>query len=96
MASRPDPISLGTREILDATHGRWQSILVELGADHKYLTPTHGPCPFCGGKDRYRFIDDGTGRWLCGQCGHGDGFDFIQRMDGTNFAGACRRIKQIQ
>lgn len=29
----------------------------------------HGPCPVCGGKDRFRFDDkDGRGTWFCGQC----------------------------
>lgn len=29
----------------------------------------HGPCPVCGGKDRFRFDDkDGRGTWFCSQC----------------------------
>lgn len=38
----------------------------------------HGPCPVCGGKDRFRFDDKaGRGTWFCNQCGHGDGLDLV-------------------
>ncbi|HDF2329016.1 TPA: AAA family ATPase [Morganella morganii] len=38
----------------------------------------HGPCPACGGKDRFRFDDKaGRGTWFCNQCGHGDGLDLV-------------------
>ena len=32
--------------------GRWEGILLALGVDPVFLKKTHGPCPFCGGKDR--------------------------------------------
>ncbi|EGO0679184.1 hypothetical protein ITK59_004563, partial [Salmonella enterica] len=53
--------------------GQWGNILKRLGI----TVPAggqHGPCPVCGGKDRFRFDDkNGRGTWFCNQCGHGDG-----------------------
>lgn len=50
-----------------------------------------GPCPFCGGKDRFnvKTTHDGIDLWLCRQCGDGkyhDAIDFIQRRDGRTFS----------
>jgi putative DNA primase/helicase len=46
----------------------------------------HGPCPICGGKDRFRFDDkDRRGTWICNQCGAGDGFSLAQKVNGWTF-----------
>lgn len=50
-----------------------------------------GPCPFCGGKDRFnvKTTHDGIDLWVCRQCGDGKYHDviaFIQRRDGRTFA----------
>ena len=49
-----------------------------------------GPCPFCGGTDRFNVKqDDGGDLWICRQCGDGkyhDVIDFLQRRDGRTFA----------
>ncbi len=59
--------------------GRWDSISLACGMDKKYLRKKHGPCPCCGGVDRFRFDDkNGDGTFYCNQCGSGDGFKFIQ------------------
>lgn len=61
--------------------GKWHDILSRLGVDGKYLTGKHGPCPFCGGKDRFRFDDKhGKGGWICSACGAGDGFSLVSRI----------------
>src|SRR5690554_5454604 len=58
--------------------GKWPGILSRLGVDESFLLNRHGPCPNCGGKDRYRFSDqEGTGSYYCSQCGPGDGFDLL-------------------
>ncbi|MFB6347853.1 primase-helicase zinc-binding domain-containing protein [Moraxella sp. ZJ142] len=45
----------------------------------------HQPCPLCGGKDRFRCDDkNGTGSWICNQCGAGDGFSLVERYTGTS------------
>lgn len=49
-----------------------------------------GPCPFCGGKDRFNVkTAEGGDLWICRQCGDGkyhDVIDFLQRRDGRTFA----------
>lgn len=54
--------------VLREFNGAWRSTLEGYGCQ----LPSgrhHGPCPVCGGKDRFRFDDkDGRGTWFCGQC----------------------------
>lgn len=70
----------------DAMIGRWRSALVEFGVDEALLTNRHGPCPMCGGKDRFRFDDkDGSGSWICNGCGSGDGFKLLIAVTGKPF-----------
>lgn len=58
---------------LDRATGHWFAILTALGIDKKYLQDVHGPCPLCGGKDRFRWDDrQGRGTYYCSHCG-GDG-----------------------
>ena len=73
--------------------GRWRSILPALGIDSRMLVNKHGPCPVCGGTDRFRFDDkDGSGSWICNQCGSGDGLELVKRFRGVDFLGACALI----
>jgi putative DNA primase/helicase len=84
-----------TRTANDAV-GRWPGILQKLGIDQRFLLNKHGPCPVCGGKDRYRFDDkDGRGTWICSFCGAGDGFALLQRVFGWNFSHAAREVDRI-
>ena len=54
---------------------------------HKASTRTmHGPCPKCGGTDRF-FVSQGV--WGCNQCGAtGDVISLIQLTEGLDFMGA--------
>lgn len=80
----------------DAARGKWKGILLELGVERSALNPKHGPCPFCGGKDRYRWDDkDGSGSFFCSQCGSGNGFDMLKRLKGWDFAAAAKEIDAI-
>lgn len=80
----------------DEAVGRWPGILQALGVDHQFLRNKHGPCPACGGKDRYRFDDkDGRGTWLCSFCGAGDGFALLQRIFGWSFGHTAREVDRI-
>ena len=39
----------------------------------------HQPCPICGGSDRFRCDDkNGTGSWICNQCGAGTGYTLVR------------------
>lgn len=83
--------------ITDAAKGRWPGILSALGLPSSFLTGRHGPCPFCQGRDRFRFSDrDGDGRWFCNQCAPGgeDGMALVQRLRGVDFAQAARIVRQ--
>lgn len=55
-----------------------------------------GPCPFCGGTDRFvlKHTSDGW-RWLCRHCTNGKYFDvvdYIQRREGLDFKAAVRLL----
>jgi len=53
-----------------------------------------GPCPFCGGQDRFRvqpYYPNG-GRWLCRHCTEGkwrDAIAYVMRRDNLDFKTAC-------
>lgn len=65
--------------VREAASGRWGSILRALGVQEQFLDRRHGPCPACGGRDRFRFDDkNGSGSFYCSHCGAGDGFTLIQ------------------
>ena len=52
--------------ILEKARGRWPYILESLDICASYLKDKHGPCPVCGGKDRFRFDNkDGLGTFYC-------------------------------
>lgn len=55
----------------------------------------HGPCPVCGGNDRFRVQPNQgkTGRYACRQCGiHGDGIDYLRNIKGLTFQEACKEL----
>ena len=73
--------------VLEQARGRWPSIFDELGIQVQ-TNGLHGPCPVCGGKDRFRFDDkQGRGTWFCNQCRpkSGDGLALIQKVKGWEF-----------
>ena len=73
-------------KITDAANGKWRELLPNFGYHPPSNPKLHGPCPFCGGKDRFRFDDrDGTGSWFCNQCGSGDGIDMVRNLTGRTF-----------
>lgn len=80
----------------DRAQGRWAGILSAIGIESNHLRPKHGPCPMCGGKDRFRFDDKGgRGTWICSRCGAGDGVDLVMRKSGCDFKEAARRIESV-
>lgn len=78
---------LNAAEIHQALADRWSFVLESLGIEAKYLRNRHGPCPACGGTDRYRFDNRrGRGDFYCNGCGSGDGFTLLQRVYGWSFS----------
>ncbi|UVK55103.1 toprim domain-containing protein [Mesorhizobium sp. AR02] len=75
---------------------RWHGILGALGVPSSHLTGKHGPCPMCGGKDRFRFDNkDGKGTFYCSQCGAGDGVQFAMKFLGLEFKEAAVEIENV-
>lgn len=69
---------------IDRAVGRWPEILSQLGIDPSHLRNRHGPCPICGGKDRFRFDDKGgTGSWYCEGCEPRSGYGIHLAMNWT-------------
>jgi putative DNA primase/helicase len=82
--------------VRDIAKGRWKEILPALGIDPKFLQNRHGPCPICGGDDRFRWDDQyGQGGFICSQCGGGDGFRLAGRVTGQTFKQLADKVEEI-
>lgn len=83
-------------DIMKLANGKWPSILTSMGMADTVVSGKHGPCPMCGGKDRFRMIsNEGPARWICNQCGSGDGMDLLMAFKGYNFKEAANDIRPI-
>jgi len=81
---------------VDAARGRWVGVLTALGIDETFLRNRHGPCPMCGGVDRFRFDDkEGNGTWFCNSCGSGRGIELVMKLRGCSFRDACDAIDGV-
>ncbi|WP_373824011.1 toprim domain-containing protein [Neisseria dentiae] len=82
-----------------AAAGRWPEIHAALGIPPQYLNPRkHCPCPYCGGKDRYRYTDhQSSGAFICNQCTPqgGSGFDLLMLVFGYDFTTAAREVAAL-
>ena len=83
--------------IHDQAAGKWRSLLSQiLKLDDATLSGKHGPCPMCGGKDRWRFDDKGgKGTWICSNCGSGTGIDLVMRMLDVPFIQAVKLVQEL-
>lgn len=80
----------------EAAVGKWPGILLALGVDDKFLGKKHSACPFCGGADRFRFDDkNGSGSFICSQCGAGSGMEFAMRHLGASFKEAAASVDRV-
>jgi putative DNA primase/helicase len=81
---------------VERARGRWREILTQFGISPGFLVNKHGPCPLCGGKNRFRFDDkDGTGSFYCNQCGAGAGVMLLRKLRRWSYAEACDEIDKI-
>lgn len=80
---------------IERARGRWPGILTALGVDKRFLVNRHGPCPFCGGKDRFRFDDKGEGSHFCSGCGAGYGLAFLEKFHKWDFKTAADAVDKI-
>jgi putative DNA primase/helicase len=90
MLAKREPLS-------DRCRGRWRDILLQLGAvDARLLDGKHHPCPWCGGKDRWRWTNHtDLGGFICNRCGRGTGADIVMRSLGLDFKRAAERIETV-
>lgn len=86
------------REVKRRSAGGWSQLLPQCGIDVP-VRDGHGPCPICGGTDRFHFIDDHDGgEWHCRQCdapNHGDGLDLIARANSINITEAAEMVAVV-
>jgi len=81
-------------EACHRAHGRWTEILRGLGVDERILAKRNGPCPLCGGTDRFQYTDKfGEGNYHCRHCGAGGGFKLLQAVFGIDFSAALGRVE---
>jgi putative DNA primase/helicase len=83
----------------ERAHGRWRRILPAIGIDDRFLSGRNCPCPICGGRDRFRYIDrkDADGMWVCNQCTPRPrpAIDLVIAFTGKPFREAARVIDDI-
>lgn len=81
--------------VRDVAFGKWPGLLRGFGLTERQLSGKHGPCPVCGGTDRFRFDNkDGRGTFFCSHCGSGDGFALLGLIKGWSFKESAREIEQ--
>ena len=79
-----------------AAKGKWRGILLHLGIPSESLRNKHGPCPMCGGDDRFRWDNkEGRGTFICNQCGAGDGMKLAVDFTGRPFPEVAGQIDVI-
>lgn len=88
---------IDAKALIQRCHGRWIGIFHAMGMNVRD-DGKHEGCPVCGnGRNSHRFrIDkDGSGRWICTQCGSGSGVTLVMRYLGCNFSEALEKIQSI-
>ncbi|MEL5856955.1 DUF927 domain-containing protein [Aeromonas veronii] len=82
-------------DVASVACGHWPDLLAAVGIDIP-RRGKHGPCPACGGKDRFRLDDRaGRGTWICNQCGSGDGLDLVCRVLSTTPKAAAELLAPL-
>jgi putative DNA primase/helicase len=82
--------------VLEQAKGRWPGILGHLDLPERFLRPTHGPCPLCGGTNRFRFDNkEGRGTYFCSGCGPGDGIGLVMKSLNLEFRPALDRVREV-
>lgn len=71
--------------------GKWSDILINLGYNRKYFTGKHTSCPYCDGKDRWRWNRQKE-YGICNQCGPHQPADLAMSITGLDFIGIRDKI----
>ncbi|WP_368893398.1 DUF927 domain-containing protein [Kluyvera ascorbata] len=83
------------RQVSDAAAGRWPDILSLMGIDVPASPRAQVACPVCGGKDRFRFDDDGRGAHFCNNCGAGDGLELVKKVNSCDATRAAQLVADV-
>ncbi|WP_236525878.1 DUF5906 domain-containing protein [Escherichia coli] len=83
------------RQVISASENNWPHVLGCLNINVPDSPRRHAPCPACGGKDRFRFDDNGRGSFICNQCGAGDGLDLIKRVNNCDTTEAALLVADV-
>ncbi|HFZ8993818.1 TPA: toprim domain-containing protein [Citrobacter freundii] len=82
-------------EVTAAAAGQWPSVLAGLNIDVPDSPRKHVACPACGGRDRFRFDDNGRGAHFCNGCGAGDGLDLIRKVNRCTATEAAQMVAGV-
>lgn len=86
-------------ELKARARGHWiETIFPALGITVPPSPTRHGPCPVCGGRDRFRCDDrGGEGTFYCNGCRQhsGDGLALVSRVKGCDFHSAVRLVADV-
>ncbi|WP_159340043.1 MULTISPECIES: TOPRIM and DUF927 domain-containing protein [Leclercia] len=83
------------RQVSDAAAGRWPDVLSLMGIDVPASPRAQVACPACGGKDRFRFDDDGRGAHFCNVCGAGDGLELVKKVNSCDATRAAQLVADV-
>ena len=89
-SNEPSPVDKAHDQFL----GQWSTVLSNYGCQLP-AGRKHGPCPVCGGKDRFRFDDkNGRGTWYCSQCepSSGGGLMLLSRVIGKSIMDTAKEL----
>ncbi|WP_263081281.1 toprim domain-containing protein [Endozoicomonas sp. Mp262] len=90
--------TLFTEQVKQAAAGHWDDILQSAcHLSEKEVNPKANniPCPHCGGHDRYSFMRIEDGNYICRQCGSGDGFNLIMKIQECDFSSAVKKVAEV-
>jgi putative DNA primase/helicase len=76
----------------------WPETLQRFGIDAAYLTKKQGPCPMHPnqGKTKFRFANtNGSGAWICNDCGSGNGFTLLRRFTNLPDREIFRKLEEL-
>lgn len=80
------------RQVSEAARDRWPDVLSLMGIDVPASPRAQVACPACGGKDRFRFDDDGRGAHFCNSCGAGDGLELVKKVNNCDATRAAQLV----
>ena len=80
------------RRVSEEARDRWPDVLSLMGIDVPASPRAQVACPACGGKDRFRFDDDGRGAHFCNACGAGDGLELVKKVNNCDTTRAAQLV----